>query len=43
LPTASQVYHANLRPGKTAEPSFDINADVRYARAYCNLHGLWKS
>ncbi|MCP4629034.1 MAG: desulfoferrodoxin [bacterium] len=43
LHTASRVYHAHLKPGKTAEASFDINADVRYARAYCNLHGLWKN
>jgi len=30
-----------LRPGKV--PEVDFGFEVEYARAYCNLHGLWKS
>ena len=43
LLTEARVYRTYLTPGKPAEASFDINGDVKSARAYCNLHGLWKS
>ena len=43
LVTEARSYHAFLDPGKSAEASFDIKGDVLFARAYCNLHGLWKS
>ena len=43
LITEARVYRAQLNPGKPAEASFDINGEVQCARAYCNLHGLWKS
>ncbi len=43
LMTESRVYQAYLDPGKEPEASFDINGTVTGARAYCNIHGLWKS
>ena len=43
LLTEARVYRACLTPGKPAEAAFDINGDVKGARAYCNMHGLWKS
>ena len=33
----------DLKPGDQPEASFSPGGDVRAARAYCNLHGLWKS
>ncbi|TKJ42160.1 desulfoferrodoxin [candidate division LCP-89 bacterium B3_LCP] len=32
-----------LKPGDTPEALFQVQADNVTARAYCNLHGLWKS
>ena len=32
-----------LSPGDTPEAEFKIDADQVIARAYCNLHGLWKA
>ena len=32
-----------LRPGDSPEAEFEISAESVSARAYCNLHGLWKS
>ena len=43
LITEARVYRAHLDSGKSAEASFDVNGEVLFARAYCNLHGLWKS
>lgn len=43
LLTEARVYHAFLDPGKKPEASFDIHGEVLGARAYCNMHGLWKS
>ncbi len=37
------VYREHLKPGKAPEAEFCIVADNVTARAYCNLHGLWKS
>lgn len=37
-----KVYRKYLKPGDTAEAVFEISADKVEARAYCNLHGLWK-
>ena len=37
------VYRAELSPGAAPEATFQIRADTVTARAYCNLHGLWKS
>ena len=35
-------YIAFLEPGQTPEAVFAIDAGAVSARAYCNLHGLWK-
>ncbi len=32
-----------LKPGQEPEASFCTNASSVTARAYCNLHGLWRS
>ena len=36
-------YHQFLKPGQAPEAVFCVKADKVTARAYCNLHGLWKS
>lgn len=38
-----KAYRQFLKPGDAPEARFDIDADNITARAYCNLHGLWKS
>ncbi len=35
-------YKKFLNPGDTPEATFNIEANELTARAYCNLHGLWK-
>lgn len=43
LVAGGKSYIAYLSPGDAPEADFCVaDADV-YARAYCNLHGLWKS
>lgn len=37
------VYRRFLSPGDSPEATFEIQAADIVARAYCNLHGLWKS
>ena len=32
-----------LKPGESAQAMFPVKADNIISRAYCNLHGLWKS
>jgi len=32
-----------LKPGDNPEAVFPVKAEIISARAYCNLHGLWKS
>ena len=32
-----------LKPGELAQAMFPVKAENITARAYCNLHGLWKS
>lgn len=36
-------YTAFLNPGDAPEAFFAVDAAAVTARAYCNLHGLWKS
>lgn len=36
------AYRQFLRPGASAEATFNIQADSVSAREYCNVHGLWK-
>ncbi len=38
-----KAYRQFLNPGDTPEAEFKIDADQVTARAYCNLHGLWKA
>jgi len=36
-------YRTYLKPGDAPEATFCIDVKEITARAYCNLHGLWKS
>ncbi len=36
-------YKKFLNPGDKPEVEFEIKAEKIEARAYCNVHGLWKS
>ncbi len=38
-----KVYRQNLSPGDAPEVTFCVEASEVTARAYCNLHGHWKS
>ena len=38
-----KVCRQNLKPGDAPEAVFCAEADKATARAYCNLHGLWRS
>ncbi|WP_456385049.1 desulfoferrodoxin [Desulfolithobacter sp.] len=38
----SIVYRQVLTPGDAPEATFCVDATEISARAYCNLHGLWK-
>ncbi len=38
-----KCYRQLLNPGDIPEAEFKIDADQVTARAYCNLHGLWKA
>ena len=37
-----KAYLQFLNPGEAPEATFDVQAEHLTARAYCNLHGLWK-
>lgn len=37
------VYRENLQPGDKPAAFFPVTAGAVAARAYCNLHGLWKA
>ena len=39
----SLVYRKQLKPGEAPVAEFMIAAETVTARAYCNLHGLWKA
>ena len=38
-----KVYRKFLYPGDKPEVEFEIDAEKKTAREYCNLHGLWKT
>ncbi len=38
-----KAYRQFLNPGDAPEAEFKIVADQVTARAYCNIHGLWKA
>ena len=42
LHTPSSVLRHNLKPGCEPEALFMTSEKVVCARAYCNLHGLWR-
>lgn len=42
--TEDRVYKRFLNPGNEAEAEFNIKMEeIKEVRAYCNIHGLWKS
>lgn len=43
LTAAGQSLRQFLNPGDAPEAVFVVSADSATARAYCNLHGVWKS
>lgn len=43
LVTDSRVYRKELKPGEKPEALFLTDARQVFARAYCNLHGLWRN
>ena len=43
LKADGQAYRQFLEPGAAPEATFLTGAAQASARAYCNLHGLWKS
>ena len=38
-----KAYRHSLSPGDAPEALFPVEADKITARAFCNLHGLWKA
>ena len=38
----NKVYRKFLKPGESPEAIFEINSEDVVAKAYCNLHGLWR-
>ncbi|MDH5816533.1 MAG: desulfoferrodoxin [Candidatus Nezhaarchaeota archaeon] len=43
LSTNRETHRRYLNPGEEPIAIFNIRAEKLTARAYCNLHGLWKS
>ncbi len=43
LIAGDQCFRQRLNPGDKPEAVFQTSADTVTARAYCNLHGVWKS
>ncbi len=43
LMAGDTCYRQFLNPGDTPETTFSVSADTATARAYCNLHGVWKA
>ena len=43
LITEDNVYRTYLNPNDPPKACFPVTADKVTARAYCNLHGLWKA
>lgn len=41
--TRDKIYRKYLNPGDAPRASFLLDQDVLYAKAYCNLHLLWKA
>ncbi|MEJ2268039.1 MAG: desulfoferrodoxin [Nanoarchaeota archaeon] len=32
-----------LKPGEKPEAVFPVKADIKHARMFCNIHGLWEN
>ena len=43
LLTPKSVLRCELKPGCKPEATFITNEECLCARAYCNLHGMWKA
>lgn len=43
LITEHRVYRKHLEPGQEPVAEFCVDAQNLSARAYCNVHGLWKN
>ena len=43
LLAGDKCYRQSLKPGDTPEAFFSVDESEVTARAYCNLHGNWKS
>jgi len=43
LSTENETYRRYLKPGEAPEATFNLKAEKLTARAYCNVHGLWRS
>jgi superoxide reductase len=41
--TEHRVYRKHLEPGQEPSAEFFLEAEHIEARAYCNVHGLWKN
>lgn len=41
--TQNYIYRKYLYPGDKPEALFKIDEAILNARAYCNIHGLWKA
>jgi superoxide reductase len=41
--TEHRVYRKHLEPGQEPQAEFCLEAEHIEARAYCNVHGLWKN
>jgi len=41
--TKNKVYRKHLNPGDKPMAEFFIESELESVRAYCNLHGLWRS
>lgn len=42
LSTDQETYRRYLKPNEKPEATFNVKAGKLIARAYCNIHGLWK-
>lgn len=41
--TDKRVYRKYLKPGSKPQVTFMLGEEVLFARAYCNIHFLWRS
>jgi len=41
--TSARVYRKTFTPGEKPFAKFSISEEVMSVRAYCNVHGLWKT